>query len=259
VNRLRVMRYAFENGWAEFHEDTWLPGWLLRAVAQAAFFAMLGQLIDSPERLEYLLIGNVVIVGALATAFVVPVSTWDRLDGTYPLMVAAPTSLLFPTVGRTLPRLMAGVATALLAYIVLSAAFTLPTPWPEVLALLPLLTLICLASYCFMLFVGALANFMPNARNLMHNIASMSLMAFCGVNVTVGFWPAPIEFLAQILPVTHGLEAVRTLLAAGSAVDVLTNAGLELLVAGGWLAVTATVTDRMANAGRASGSIEFVG
>ena len=259
MNTLRIIRYAFETGWAEFRQDTWVPGWVLRTIAQAAFFAMLGQLLDEPERLEYLVIGNMVVVGALATAFTVPQATWDRFDGTYPLIVAAPASLLFPTFGRTLARFFSGIATSVVAFVILSVLFTIPRPWPEVLALLPLFTLTCFGSYCLMLFLGAVSNYRPSARNLVHNFATMSLMAFCGVNIPVSYWPGWLEAIAQVLPLTHGLEAVRGLLAGASATTVLQDAGLELAVAAGWLALTALVMDRMAESGRANGSIEFVG
>ena len=254
---LRVLRYAFSTGWAEFCSDTWAPGWLLRVVAQAAFFSMLGQLIDSPERLQFLLIGNFVVVGAIATALAVPQSTWDRGDGTYPLLVIAPTNLLFPTLGRTLCRLVGGIGFSLAAFVILALIFTLPTPWPEVLAIVPLVILTCTSCYCLMLFLGALANFVPNARNLVHNLATMSLLAFCGANVPVSFWPWWLEALTNLLPITHGLEAIRLLLRGGEATAILSNAGLEVLVGAAWLSLTALTMDRMANAGRANGSIEL--
>jgi len=259
MNTLRVLRYAFETGWAEFRQDTWPPGWILRTAAQAAFFAMLGQLLDSPERLEYLVIGNMVVVGALATAIAVPQSTWDRFEGTYPLVVAAPSSILFPTLGRTSSRLVGAFLTSVIAFVILSWLFTIPRPWPEILALVPLLALTCFGTYCLMLFLGAVANYRPNVRNLVHNIATMSLMAFCGVNLPVSYWPGWIEVIAHGLPITHGLLAVRELLAGGAAGSILENAGLELLVAAAWLALAALVMDRMAESGRADGSIEFVG
>jgi ABC-2 type transport system permease protein len=200
-----------------------------------------------------------VVVGALATAFTVPQATWDRFDGTYPLIVAAPASLLCPTFGRTLAPFFSGIATSVVAFIIVSALFTIPRPWPEVLMLLPLFSLTCFGSYCLMLFFGAVANYRPSARNLVHNVATMSLMAFCGVNIPVSYWPGWLEAIAQILPLTHGLEAVRGFLAGASTTIVLQDAGLELAVAAGWLTLTMMVMDRMAESGRANGSIEFVG
>jgi ABC-2 type transport system permease protein len=258
VNRLLVLRYAFANGWTELRRDTWPPGWLLRIVSQAAFFALLGELAGSAARTEYLLIGNIVASGVLATAIAVPQSTWDRTDGTYALLVVAPTSLLFPTVGRTLCRLVAGVATSLAAFVVLSLLFDLPSAWPEVLGLIPLFVVTCTGAYCLMLFAGALANYAPRARNLVHNLLTMSLMAFCGVNVATSFWPEWLQMLARGLPLTHGLLAIRELFGLGDVETIVSNALLEVLVGLVWLLLAALAIDRMANAGRSSGSIEFV-
>jgi ABC-2 type transport system permease protein len=259
VTQLRVVRYAFATGWSEFRAETWIPGWFIRFIAQALFFAMLGQLLDSPERFYFLLVGNMVAVGTIATAIAVPQSTWDRLDGTYPLLVVAPTNLLFPTLGRTLCRFVGAMGFSIASYTVLSLMFMLPQPWPGVLVIPLLLALICGSCYCLMLFMGAVANFVPNARNLVHNVTTMSLMAFAGVNVPVTFWPGPVQFLANCLPITHGLGAIRLLLAGAGWDSVLAEAGLELLVAAFWLTLAALTMDWMANAGRANGSIEFVG
>jgi hypothetical protein len=40
-------------------------------------------------------------------------------------------------------------------------------------------------------------------------------MAVAGANVPVDFWPGPVQAVANLLPVTHGLLAVRQLLDGG--------------------------------------------
>jgi ABC-2 type transport system permease protein len=83
-------------------------------------------------------------------------------------------------------------------------------------------------------------------------------MAFCGVSVPVTFWPAWVEVMAHMLPLTHGLEAMRLLLDQAGAVEILKWACLEVLVGAAWLAASLLLIDRMADAGRQDGSIEFV-
>jgi ABC-2 type transport system permease protein len=59
-----------------------------------------------------------------------------------------------------------------------------------------------------------------------------------GVNVAVDFWPGPVQAVANLLPVTHGLLAVRRLL-DGSGLDaVAPQVAAEVLVGAGWLAVS---------------------
>lgn len=114
-------------------------------------------------------------------------NTEDRFDGTYPLIVIAPTSLLLPTIGRTACRLVNGLGTSLVALLILAPLFHVSAPWPAALSLIPLLALTTASSYCLMLFLGAVANYAPAGRNLIHNLATMSLMGFCGVTCQSAF------------------------------------------------------------------------
>jgi len=57
--------------------------------------------------------------------------------------------------------------------------------------------------------------------------------------------------------VTHGVAAIRLLLSGAPAGQVLTSAGLQALVGGAWLVLAILTFDRLAERGRANGSIEF--
>ena len=262
MNVLRVYRYGLLVGRQEFllfwGWQSWFGGWLVRMVAQVAFFSLIGQLLDSPERLRFLLIGNSVVVGALAANWAVPASTWDRGNGTYPLLVIAPSSLLPAIVGRTSIWLANGVATSVGAFLVLGAVFDLALPWPGTLSAVLLIVLTCASTYCMALFLGSLVTRAPRIRNIIHTTATIALTTFSGVSVPVAFWPGWVEAIAHVLPLTHGLHAVRLALDRGDPLEILQSAGLEIVVGLGWLLLSLMTIDRMANAGRADGSIEFV-
>ena len=118
-------------------------------------------------------------------------------------------------------------------------------PWPNTLLIVPLLVLICASTYCLSLFLGSLVTRQPRVRSSVGSIPSFVTTAFCGVSVPLSFWPDSVQLIVQFLPVTHGLQAIRM---------VLDEAAVGL----GWLVVATITLDRMANAGRADGSIEFV-
>ena len=83
------------------------------------------------------------------------------------------------------------------------------------------------------------------------------MMAFCGVSVPRSVFPAPVRRLAGLLPLTHGLDAIRGVLDGAAAATVLDDIGLEVLVGAGWLALSLLTFQRMADAGRRDGSIVF--
>jgi ABC-2 type transport system permease protein len=262
MNTLRVMRYALLVGREEFRVFwtwyTWLGGWLPRIIAQVAFFAMLGYLLDDPDRLRFLIIGNAVFIGCQTIFVAIATSTWDRWDGTYPMLVISPTSLLPAITGRTLVWPINGIVTSVLALYAFGIALGLDFPWPEALLAVPLVAIALLSVYAFSLFLGAVVTRIPHFRNVFLNLAAIGLLAFAGVNVPLEFWPVPVEALAHALPLTHGLIAVRELLDGGSGLVVLQHAGLEVVVGAGWLLASLLLIDRMADAGRRNGSIDFL-
>ena len=89
-------------------------------------------------------------------------------------------------------------------------------------------------------------------------IVNVVLRAFCGIAVPIAFWPDYVQFIVRLMPITHGLEAIRLVLDQGSVADILQAAGLEAAVGLGWIVMVILVMDRMADSGRANGSIEFI-
>jgi ABC-2 type transport system permease protein len=141
--------------------------------------------------------------------------------------------------------------------VALAIVFDIEIGLMAALLAVPLVVLTCVSVYCFDLLLGSLINRAPRARNVVHNSALTMLMAFCGVSVPVPFWPGWLEVLANVLPLTHGLAAIRAVFDGGPLLDVAREAMLEVLVGAGWLTASLLTMDRMADAGRADGTIEF--
>ncbi len=262
MNSIRVFRYGLMVGWKEFarywNPFTWSLGWMARVLGHVAFFALLGELLDSDERVRFILIGNSVVVGAMAANWAVPASTWDRGDGTYALLVVAPGSMLPAIIGRTSVWMTNGIASSLVAFLLLGFVFDIRLPWPESLILLLLIPLTCLSAFCLAIFLGSLITRLPRLRNVVHLNVTTMFMIICGVSVPVDYWPRAVEIFANLLPLTHGLEAIRLLLDKASAGSIAEAAGLEIVVALAWLLTAGLIMDRMADAGRRDGSIEYV-
>ena len=259
--RLTVLRYAILAGLADYGTmytwRTWLAGWLSRVLCQVAFFALIGHLLGSAVATRYLLIGNAVMMAALESCFVTASTAWERWSGTLPLLVASPADPLLAFAGRSLFWLGTGTCTASVSLFALAPLFGVSLPFPAALLTVPLITLTGTSTYCFALVLGGLVLRATEARNLVGNVAHLSIMAICGVQVPVGFWPAPVRMVADVLPVTHGLAALRILLDGGAAGDVVTGAALECAVAAGWFALAAVTFRWFAERGRRDGSIEF--
>ena len=263
MSAIRVFRHGLALGVHDFNvfwssRTIWLFTWILRVTTSAAMWVLLGRLLGSNERLYFLLIGQAVMVGPQSAGWTVAASTWDRHAGTYPLLVIAPSSLVPAMMGRTSIWLLNGIATSVTTFAVLLLVFGVSVPFPQILLVPVLVAIVCASFYALSLVLGCLVMRAPALRNVLHNVASILTMTTCGVVVPVSFWPEWVQNTVGLLPVTHGLYAVRVLLDEGPALDIVIGAGLEMLVGGIWLGLAIVMMDYMAHAGRRDGSIQLV-
>jgi ABC-2 type transport system permease protein len=183
----------------------------------------------------------------------------ERQAGTLALMVAAPATHLTAYLGKGLVNLGSGVAASTIAFLTLPPLFGVALPWPWA-GFVPLMIFVVgLSCYCYGTCVAAFVLGFPSARWVALNLSYLVLMTFSGVNVPTSFWPDWVHALTSVLPMTHGLAAIRSFIAGGPVVGVLAELGLELGVGAAWIAVAALGFERMVRRGRRDGTIEFAG
>jgi ABC-2 type transport system permease protein len=260
-NTLTILRFAAATGFADFSVmytwRTWTVGWLSRVLCQVAFFALIGRLLDSPDTVRYLLIGNAVLIAVLESAFVVAGTTWERRAGTLPLLIAAPTTPVVVFCGRSVQWLASGTTSASIALLVLAPLFGIRLPMPGALLAVPLIGLVSVSAYCFGLVLAGVVLRAMELRNVVGNVIWMGIALLAGAQVPVNFWPGWAQLLSSVLPARHGLAGIRTLLDGGALSTVAGHAGLEIAVALGWLTVAALTFRHLAEQGRRTGAIEF--
>lgn len=256
-----ILRHAAIAGFQDFRSlytwKTWCSGWLLRVIMQVIFYSLLGRLIGSDEQVHFLVVGNAVMLCATTVIFVVQSTTWERFAGTIPLLIASPASPLVVLFGRSVQWIPDALATSLAALLVVGPLFGLPLPWPRTLLVVPLLLLVTLSTYMLGALFGSFVLRYTAARNLVSNVVAAAMMAVCGVNVPVATFPGWVGTLAAVLPLTHGLQAVRGVLGTAPAGQIAGHAAMELLVGLGWFAVAAASFRWFAEGGRRDGSIDF--
>lgn len=258
---LDILRHAALAGFQDLRSlyswKTWTTGWLLRMVMQVVFYSLLGRLIGSEEQVHFLVVGNAVMLCATTVVFVVQSTTWERFTGTIPLLIAAPASPLVVLFGRSVQWIPDAVATSVTGLLIVGPLFGLPLPWPRTLLVVPLLLLVTLSTYMLGTVFGSLVLRFIQARNLVSNVVAATMMAVCGVNVPVDTFPSWVGRLASVLPMTHGLQAIRGLLADGPVGRIAADAALEAAVGLGWFLVAAASFQWFAEGGRRDGTIEF--
>jgi ABC-2 type transport system permease protein len=216
---------------------TWAGGWLVRLLTQVGFYSLLASWVGDPAYVTRVVLGAALLICVTEPMMAVASTTWDRLFvGSAPLLAASPVEPGVFYAGRSLQWPCSAVVTSSVALAVMSQFFDVTWSPAQIPVLVALLVVNAFAGYCVALFVGALALVASGFRNVMSSIAIMTTTAFCGAFVPVDFWPPPLAVLAQGIPATHGIEAVRLLQAGSGTAAVVGAAGQAVLVAAGWYA-----------------------
>jgi ABC-2 type transport system permease protein len=261
VKSLRVVWFAVLSGandyWAIFTLRSWLFGWCVRMISQVSFFALIGKLLRSDVQTEFFLVGNAVMVAAMGATFAMNMTTAERGNGTLSLLVASPSRPVVVFASRGVYVMLDGVFSSLLGLFVLGPAFGLHLPLPRVLLVVPLTLLVGVSAYCFSTFLAGVILRHREVTGLVVNSTIVTLMALCGVNVPVSFYPDWLAWISRCLPITNGLEAIRGVIDGDAWSTIGAHTGAEALVLCGWLALALATFGRFLRAGQRDGSLEY--
>jgi ABC-2 type transport system permease protein len=257
---LQVIRHAFRLGARDyatiFTWKTWLSSWFVRVLAQVTFFALVGKMLGAPERTQFLLVGNSVMVAGMVGMWAVNMVAWERSTGTLPLLAASPTHPAIVLVSRGSYLIADGTVSASAALLVSGYLFGVPLPWQRLLLVFPAILLVAASAFCFGTFAGGLLLGYHSVQTIVTNVGLVMLMALCGVNVPLDVYPEPLRWISALLPVTHGLAAIRLIL-AGHLAPAIAQAVCEALVGAGWLTGCLASFHTIVRRGRRRGTLDY--
>ncbi|MET7370755.1 ABC transporter permease [Streptomyces sp. NPDC005566] len=263
VDILAAVRQGFVVARADFAAfytwKTWLAGWLVRVLCQVAFYSTIGVMAGDSDYVTYVVLGAAMMICVAESLMTVASTTWDLNLGTFPLLVASPVVPGAYYFGRSVMWPLSATVTTSVSVFVMSFFFELGWALERVPLVVLLALVTSFAMYCMALVIGAVAVLAPGARNVMSAVVTMTITAFCGAVVPVGFWPAAVRGGAQAVPVTHGLDAIRALESGEGLGTVAEAAGLVVLVGLLWLALAVIVFRRLfAHSRKGNSGVAFV-
>lgn len=202
---------------------------LVPSVTQILFFAYLGRTAGVEDDSFYI-VGNAVVAAAVPCLFgMADTITDERYTHTLSLLVVSPASRLALFLGRAAPVAVNGAVVAAFAFVVGSLALRVSVP-VSALGSLAVAVLVTAFSCTGLGIVNASLGLRWRESALLSNLFLYFLLLAAGVNVPLDLLPDWLSTIAQGLPVTHGVEAARQLVAGASLVDVAPELGAELLV-----------------------------
>lgn len=243
----------------------WLhwPGYLSNVVARpmllVVMWALLGRFASTPELAERFILGWIalsipeILLGGIVQSF-----AHERSLGVLALVIASPTSRAFLYYARAGLHCVNGVtsfALSLLAAVVFLGLDVSSANW---LTIVGASASLLISGAAFALFVGNIALLKVNWTSVLSWTRS-ALMVFTGAIIPIALLPTPLQALAEILPVTHGLEALRQGFDGAGAGVVGHELVAELLVALAYALVGLALFALIEREARSRGSLEYEG
>jgi len=200
------MSYGMLFNWAR--PSIYIPTLIGGPTFQLFFFAALGSYATDRSS-AYFAIGNAVQVSAIAGVFGMTMAIAnERWFGTLPALLATPANRVALFAGRFMPFVLNGLLVSLYAF-ALGVIFLGVRLAPGSLAVTGLALLATVFSCTA---IGALQGAVSlRLRDGLFgaNLITMSILLFCGVNIPLQELPGWMQVIGNLLPFTHGLEAVR--------------------------------------------------
>jgi ABC-2 type transport system permease protein len=200
------MSYGMLFNWAR--PSIYIPTLIGGPTFQIFFFAALGSYATDRSP-AYYAIGHAVQVSALAGVFGMTMAIAnERWFGTLPALLATPANRAAVFAGRFMPFIVNGLLVSLYAF-GLGVVFLGVRLAPGSLAVAGLALLVTVFSCTA---IGALQGAISlRLRDGLFgaNLVTMAILLFCGVNIPLQELPGWMQVIGNVLPFTHGVEAVR--------------------------------------------------
>jgi ABC-2 type transport system permease protein len=202
---------------------------LVPAVTQILFFAYLGRAAGVADDSFYV-IGNAVVASAVPCLFGMAQAIADeRYTHTLGSLIVSPANRVALFLGRALPTALSGVVVA--AFALAAGAVILGVDIPAAALAGLALTILVTAFACTGLgLVNAALCLRWREGALLTNCLLYFLLLFAGVNIPMELLPDWGVAMSEGLPMKHGVEAARELVAGAGLGDVAGLLGAEALV-----------------------------
>ena len=222
-----LMSYRALFGWLS--PWVFIPSLLVAPVFQILLFVYIGRSAQL-ESDEFYVVGNAIQYAAIPCLFAMThLIAGERFQQTLGYILISPAKRLPLFVGRSLPVVANGFFVAAFALVVGGAIVGMEVPasaWGPI----ALATAVSAFSCTGLGLVNAGLGFVVRETAVLSNIIFGLLLVFTGANVPVEELPPWMQAVSEVIPFTHGIEAVRQLVDGAGLADVWDLIGTEALI-----------------------------
>jgi ABC-2 type transport system permease protein len=202
-----------------------------RILLQSLFFVYLAKAAGGEPLARFALIGNgiqiAVFMVMLSMEEVIESEKWNN---TFQYLIAAPSSW-FPTMlGKSMSYYGDALIASTVTFSVLIPVLAIQISFLNLLSSVPVILISLASASALGWCIGAFS--LPIRYGYMIcNWFAYAMIVFCGVNIPTSALPPAVQVIGNLLPVTHGLQAVRALIDGAIYASVWPLIGKEILIA----------------------------
>jgi ABC-2 type transport system permease protein len=206
-----------------------VPSLLVAPVFQILLFVYIGRSAQL-ESDEFYVVGNAIQYAAIPCLFAMThLIAGERFQQTLGYILITPAKRLPLFVGRSLPVVVNGFFVAAFALLVGGWIVGLEVP-VSAYGPIALATLVSAFSCTGLGLVTAGVGLTVRETGVLCNIIFGVLLIFSGANIPIDQLPGWMQAVSEVMPFTHGIEAVRQLADGASLDDVAGLIGTEALI-----------------------------
>ena len=215
------------------HPKIYIPTMLGGPLFQILFFTNLGR-FSGLETDSFFVVGNAVQVCAMSSIYGMTMTIAnERYFGTLSSLLATPANRFALFLGRAVPPIANGILVSAFGFAVGIAFLDFRPPASSfgALAVIVLVTVVsCTALGMLLGSIGLRARDVFFASNLMYFLT----LLLCGTNVPLETLPGWMQAVGRSLPLTHGIEAARSVAGGAALGDVSGLIRTEFLIGGAY-------------------------
>lgn len=207
----------------------WLFQILITSFFSMFFFAVMSDYAGNPDvTVRYVVIGNVIQSIAATTLYAIANQPGtEKHMGTLSPLMQAPSSLFCVFLGMSLINIVAGLLSSVISLCYAQFLFGIDLSGADFISVSVIILLTVLSLTGFGMMIGSIGLRLRTSA-IIANIVSYMGLLICGVNFPLSYLPQWVRVIADVLPLTYGVKAMR---AASDGADVMSISDDLLIMA----------------------------
>ena len=210
--------------------EMWSMQIVITPIAQISFFALLSIYLKYPsDYTQYVVIGNALQSMSFSAVFAVAnITSQDKWQGTLPSMMVTPANRVALFIGRAWFQVLLSALIATAGLVYAATIFGVSFATADFVGIAAVVFLTSVAMISFGLLISAVGLYMRTAL-IVANIFLFASLVLCGVNFPVNVLPGWLQPASWAIPLTYGVQGLRTAIAGGSLASLVPTLGWEAL------------------------------